>query len=355
MDFWIPDDAISPQQRHGELSALTLPTSVEDGSKAHRAGAVSTGRAHAKAILLGEHAVVYGTPALALPIPQLTATASAAWSGHAAESPGDLTFTMTGSASRAVTAQAFDGLRRLTAAFKAHLGVTGGPHLDVSLDGAIPPGRGLGSSAANARAIILALAGLFGRKLAEDEVFDLVQEAENLTHGRASGVDAMAVGATAPLLFQAGRAQTLDIGCDGLFVIADSGTAGSTKEAIDLLRAGFRATPGTEKRFMHRASRLVDDAKASLAEGEPEEFGACLTEYHDLLRGAGLSTGPIDALVDAALQAGSLGAKITGGGLGGCVLAMSRPERAGEVARRLRAAGAVQTWAVPLRRPTHER
>nr|BAB07817.1 mevalonate kinase [Kitasatospora griseola] len=334
---------------------MTLPTSVEEGSKAHRARAVGTGRAHAKAILLGEHAVVYGTPALAMPIPQLAVTASAGWSGRSAESRGGPTFTMTGSASRAVTAQALDGLRRLTASVKAHTGVTDGQHLDVSLDGAIPPGRGLGSSAANARAIILALADLFGRELTEGEVFDLVQEAENLTHGRASGVDAVTVGATAPLLFRAGTAQALDIGCDALFVVADSGTAGSTKEAIELLRAGFRAGAGKEERFMHRAAHLVDDARASLAEGEPEAFGSCLTEYHGLLRGAGLSTDRIDALVDAALQADSLGAKITGGGLGGCVLAMSRPERAEEVARQLHAAGAVRTWAVQLRRSTHER
>ena len=334
---------------------MTLPTSVEEGSKAHRARAVGTGRAHAKAILLGEHAVVYGTPALAMPVPQLAVTASAVWSGQSAEGRGDPTFTMTGSASRPVTAQALDGLRHLTDAFKAHIGVTGGPHVDVSLDGAIPPGRGLGSSAANARAIILALADLFGRKLTDGEVFDLVQAAENLTHGRASGVDAMTVGATAPLLFQAGKARALDIGCDALCVVADSGTAGSTKEAVELLRAGFQAGTGKEERFMRRAAQLVDHAKASLAEGEPEKFGTCLTDYHDLLRGQGLSTDRIDALVDAALRAGSLGAKITGGGLGGCVLAVSRPERAGEVARQLHAAGAVQTWAVQLRRSTHER
>ncbi|WP_232733760.1 mevalonate kinase [Kitasatospora sp. CB02891] len=328
---------------------------MEEGSKAHRARTVGTGRAHAKAILLGEHAVVYGTPALAMPVPQLAVTASAGWSSHSAGSRGDPTFTMTGPASRgAVTAQASDGLRRLTAAFEAHTGATGGHHLDVSLDGAIPPGRGLGSSAANARAIVLALADLFGRKLTEREVFDLVQAAENLTHGRASGVDAMTVGAAAPLLFQSGEAQALDIGCDALVVVADSGTAGSTKEAVELLRAGFRAGTGKEERFMRRAAQLVDDARASLAEGEPEEFGSCLTGYHDLLRGAGLSTDRIDALVEAALQADSLGAKITGGGLGGCVLAVSRPERAGEVARQLHAAGAVRTWAVPLRRSTHE-
>ncbi len=331
---------------------MTLPTSVDGVSENHRARSVGIGRAHAKAILLGEHAVVYGTPALALPIPQLTATASAGWTAHPSDARGDLSFTMTGSASRAVLTLATDGLRRLTTAFKARMGVAGEPHLDVILDGAIPPGRGLGSSAANSRAIVLALADLFGRDLAENTAFDLVQTAENMTHGRASGVDAMTVGATAPLLFQAGEAKELSIGCDGLFIIADSGTAGSTKEAVELLHTAFRSESGAQDRFLSRATQLIEEAQQALAEGEAEELGARLTDYHELLREVGLSTDKIDAMVDAALKAGSLGAKITGGGLGGCVLAMTQPEQAREVARQLHEAGAVQTWVVPLRKVT---
>lgn len=337
------------QKRQRELSALTLPTSVEGASESHRARSVGTGRAHAKAILLGEHAVVYGAPALALPIPQLTVTASAGWSSHTSDNQGDLSFTMTGSPSRAMVTQASDGMRRLTAEFKARMGVAGGPHLDVILDGAIPPGRGLGSSAATSRAIAFALADLFGRELTESTAFDLVQTAENMAHGRASGVDAMAVGASRPLLFQAGQTRELSIGCDGLFIIADSGVAGSTKEAVELLSAGFKRRAGAQERFVRRASELTEAARQALADGRPKELGARLTDYHELLLAAGLSTDQIDALVAAALRAGSLGAKVTGGGLGGCVIALTQPEHAREVTRQLHEAGAVQTWVVPLK------
>jgi len=329
---------------------LTLPTSVEGVSDNRRARSVGVGHAHAKAILLGEHAVVYGAPALALPIPQLSTTASAGWSGHASGTDDDLSFTITGSASRAVVTLATDSLRQLTAVFKERMGVEGRPHLDVILDGAIPPGRGLGSSAATSRAIILALADLFGRELTESTAFELVQTAENMTHGRASGVDAMTVGAQAPLLFQRGAAQELRIGCEGLFIVADSGTSGSTKEAVELLRDGFRRHSGAQESFLARATELTEEARLALAAGKPEELGSRLTDYHALMRAAGLSTDRIDAMVGAALKAGSLGAKITGGGLGGCVLALTQPEQAGQVARRLHEAGAVQTWVVPLRR-----
>ena len=73
------------------------------------------------------------------------------------------------------------------------------------------------------------------------------------------------------------------------------------------------------------------------------------TANHELLAGAGLSTDLIDTLVETALSAGALGAKISGGGLGGCMIALTRePHRAQAVARRLRAAGAVRTWVVPV-------
>ncbi|MFD3701052.1 mevalonate kinase [Streptomyces sp. NPDC058646] len=336
--------------RQGELSALTLPTSAAGTSESHWVRSVGTGRAHAKSILLGEHAVVYGAPAIALPVPQLPVTASAGWSSRTRGEPGGISFTMTGSAVRRVGTQGSEGLRRLVTAFRAAVGMQDSPHLDVIIDGSVPPGRGLGSSAACARAVVLALADLCGVEVSERATFDLVQTAENVAHGRASGVDAVAVGASAPLLFRQGEAEELEVGCDGLFIVADSGVIGSTKEAVDLLREGFRRHPGAQERFVDRAAQLTHEASLALAAGKPEELGSRLTEYHGLLRAGGLSTDRIEAMVGAALAAGSLGAKITGGGLGGCVIALTQPEQAREVTWRLHDAGAEQTWVVPLRR-----
>ncbi|MDI3390552.1 mevalonate kinase [Streptomyces sp. B-S-A8] len=319
----------------------------------HRARSIGSGSAHAKAILLGEHAVVYGAPAIALPVPQLTVTASAGWSPDTAHDQYDVLFTMTGSASRPLVTEASDRLGRLVTEVKAFLGVTESPHLDVIVDCAIPPGRGLGSSAACARAIVLALADLFGREMSQSAAYDLVQTAERVAHGRASGVDARAVGASAPMMFQSGEVHEPLIGCDGLFIIADSGDMGRTKDAVELLRAGFKEHAGAQEKFLRRASELTDEARRALAEGRPEKLGACLTDNHELLRAAGLSTGRIDALVEAALAAGSLGAKITGGGLGGCAIALTRMEQARQVTRRLHEAGATQTWAVPLKGRSH--
>ncbi|MEU5902597.1 mevalonate kinase [Streptomyces venezuelae] len=333
-----------------ELSALTppAPAPVPDAAPARRARTVGVGRAHAKTILLGEHAVVYGAPALALPVPQLAVTASAGWSAPGPGGSGGVSLTMTGSPSRPVATEASEGLRQLAAEFRATVDVAQDVHLEVILDCAIPPGRGLGSSAACARAVVLALADLFGREVSARTVFDLVQSAENVAHGRASGVDATAVGAPGPLLFQQGTAQDLEVGCEGLFIVADSGEVGRTKDAVTRLREGFTRHPGSRHHFLRRAALLTDRARQALAQDTPDALGPYLTAYHHLLREARLSTERIDALVEAALAAGSLGAKITGGGLGGCMIALVPSDQAGTVTRRLHAAGAQQTWVLPL-------
>jgi mevalonate kinase len=115
------------------------------------------------------------------------------------------------------------------------------------------------------------------------------------------------------------------------------------------VRAGFERRPGALAEFVDAVTEMTDAAVRDLAVGDTAGLGAWLTECHGLLRGLGLSTEPIDVLVDAALAAGGLGAKLSGGGLGGCVVALAnRPDRARELAAALLAAGAVRTWAIPV-------
>ena len=247
--------------------------------------------------------------------------------------------------------------------------------VDVLIDCTIPQGRGLGSSAACARAAVMALADAFDRRLDAGAVFDLVQASEKVAHGSASGIDALATGATSLLFFRSGTARELPIAMpvvgsprppepttgpddagpqfdvDGLFVIADSGVGGSTKEAVELLRSKFERDAETHDAFVRRVSTLTHAAVRDLAHGELSDFGGRLTENHRLLQDIGISTDLIDELVEAALAAGSLGAKITGGGLGGCMIALAAdPHQAEAVAHRLNEAGAVRTWVIPAGR-----
>ncbi|HET8684458.1 MAG TPA: mevalonate kinase [Micromonosporaceae bacterium] len=338
-------------------------------------GRPGVGRAHGKAILLGEHAVVYGAPALVIPVPQLTVTANATRLPGPGDGADKVSFATAGPGTAPVTPLAADGLRHLVAELKERTAVVERVCVDVLIDSAIPPGRGLGSSAACARAVVLALADVLGRRLGAGVVFDLVQVSEKAAHGRASGIDALATGATSPLLFRDGTARELPIAMsgdgsahppersdgragasrpsvfDGLFVIADSGASGSTRDAVELVRRRFEREAQAQEAFVRRVSSLTHAALRDLAHGQLGDFGARLTENHRLLHEIGISTDRIDALVEAALAAGGLGAKITGGGLGGCMIALAGdPRQAEAVVRRLHEAGAVQTWVVPTGR-----
>lgn len=328
------------------------------------ASVVGEGRAHAKSILCGEHAVVYGAPAVAIPMRQVPVTVWARRSGE----PGGQVSLVNVAPGQANTAdrradeapaaarlwdrsrEADSGLHDLVAAFFRTTGITA-CGIDLSVDCAIPPGRGMGSSAACGRAVVLALASLFGRIVDADTVFDLVQTAERVAHGSPSGVDTVATGSPVPIWFQSGVTKELSVGLDGVFVIADSGVPGETKAAVDMLRARFEADPASRTRFLRRSSVITASAVEDLTLGRAGDLGRRLTENHELLSEFGLSTAELDRLLAAALDAGCLGGKLSGGGLGGCVVVLAdSPEHAERATAALRTAGATATWSVPTGR-----
>jgi mevalonate kinase len=321
---------------------MTLSTPQRGGAATTAHVTSGSGRAHAKAILLGEHAVLHGSPALAIPVPQL---AVAALATRFAE-PGVTSFLVQ---EQNRTRPCFSvGLQRIASALADS---SGGRRTEVLLGSRIPAGRGLGSSAACARAVVLALAAASGHELTQREVYELTQLAENVAHGQASGVDALTTGSNTPLLFENGTAEQVHIGFDGLFVIADSGVAGQTKDAVHLVRDAFEQWPGAREHFVGTVSELVRSAVRELADGDAIGFGRSMTECHTALRDLGVSTSLIDTMVDVAVSAGALGAKISGGGLGGCVVALAdRPQAASSVSRALYEAGATRTWTVPAGR-----
>lgn len=299
------------------------------------------GRAHAKAILLGEHSVVYGAPAIALPIRSLEVTASL----EASEVSAIRSALYTGPA-----AEAPAGLAPVLTAWRAALERCGAPDrpATLTLQSSIPWGRGLGSSAAVAAAVVAAVAADAGAALPDDVRHELIQRAETVAHGSPSGIDARAVVASTPFRFQRGTADAIDVGAPLTFVIADTGSAGSTAEAVASVRALRDSHPRTVDTAVERMAELADEAAIAIAEADPDALGARMGAAHELLALLGVSSESLDALVGAAHAAGSPGAKLTGGGRGGCVIALSLSPETDDLERALRSAGAHRTWTTTL-------
>lgn len=299
---------------------------------------------HAKVILLGEHAVVHGAPAIVLPVHALHLTATVTGC------PGPIQ----------VHSELFHGDADAAAAFLAvpvtaitetlrtlGLAETG---VRARVHGLVPPERGLGSSAAVAAALSAAVADYAGAELSERQRFDVIQTAERVAHGTPSGLDARGVVADVPLWFEGGRVAALQAHADVAFVVADTGRPGGTRAAVADVAALRRSQPERVDEALRRITEHTRAAAGELAAGQTSALGARMTAVHQMLASLTVSSPELDRLVDAALHAGALGAKLTGGGRGGCVLALAAgPSHAESLALALRSAGAVDAWVITAR------
>ncbi|SER53673.1 mevalonate kinase [Propionibacterium cyclohexanicum] len=302
-----------------------------------------SGDTWAKIILFGEHSVVYGHPALALPLRSLRMHAQVR---PAAGVPMLRSLDYRGEL--AASGRRFACLRR---AVDVALERVGQPHarLDIETVSDFPPERGMGSSAASAGAVIRAVLGAFGVSASPAELFELTQQAEQVAHGQPSGLDAAVTAAQGPVRFESGRMELVQMKLDAHLVVADSGIRGSTRVAVTGVRERYEREPGAVGELLADLGGLARQALRDVAEGNVHPLGEAMNHAQQLLTSLGVSHERLDVLNDAAIRAGALGAKLTGGGLGGCVISLAPTARiAQQVRSALTGAGAVATWIHPL-------
>jgi len=299
-----------------------------------------TGRATAKAILFGEHSVLYGSAALAVPVTALPVEAVVT------AVPGDVdrlhSTLYAGRVDRAP-----ERTRPTVTAIAAARAAIGAPDvpLHVRVHSDIPAERGLGSSAAVAAAIVDAVVAAHGVTLSDAQRHEAVQAAERAAHGTPSGLDARAVSALVPIRFRDGAADELVVAAPLHLVIADTGIRGRTREAVRAVRDRHANDSTGTERIIAALSGLCDLGARALAAGDVPEVGAAMTEAHALLNALGVGDPALDHLSRAAVAHGALGAKLTGGGRGGCALALATDaDHAVSLAGALRAAGAAAVW-----------
>jgi mevalonate kinase len=283
------------------------------------------GFGHGKVIIVGEHAVVHGHAALAAGISTGIAVEARrgegrlrvpGWNLEASAGDG----TPVGRALEAI-------VRRIEA-----------PALDFVADARIPSRAGLGSSAALATAVARAAVAAAGQANAADLVDEAVAAAEEVFHGSPSGIDAAAAKSGLCGRFsRAGGWRPVPVLQKITFCVGLSGRPRDTAAqvaAVGRLRERLPAAGDV----LALLGRLADDAAGALAKGDVDGLGRIMDAAHGLLAALRLSSPELEVLVHGARAAGAVGAKLTGAGGGGAVIALA-PGHERDVLGRWRAAG----------------
>ena len=292
-----------------------------------------------KIILFGEHAVVYGRPAIAVPITHLRATATI---GPAPPGSGlTLVARDLGTRVRMSTASSDHSLAAAARATLDHLCLPQ-PDATVTIRSTIPIASGMGSGAAVAAALVRALATFLGRALERAEISQLVFEVEKIHHGTPSGIDNTVVVYEEPMFFQRGRpVERLSVGAPVRLLVGDTGIRSSTRAVVQDVRRHWKQDPPRYNALFDRVGGITCQARRAIETGTTDALGPLMDKNHELLTDLGVSSGELDDLVDAARFAGALGAKLSGAGRGGNMIALVEEGVADDVERALRNAGAV--------------
>jgi mevalonate kinase len=294
-----------------------------------------------KIILLGEHAVVYGQPAIAVPVQQVQATVTVASAGPRTGltiAALDLDKVI-----RVADAAPDDPLAAMVRLTLDHLHVPA-PDAKLTIHSTIPIAGGLGSGTAVSTAIVRALVAFLGRELTAESVSRLVYEVEKLHHGTPSGIDNTVVAFGMPVYFVKGQPiETFSVGMSLHLIVADTGVTSPTRVAVNDVRKAWELDAAGYESVFSQIGTIVKEARGIIETGGPEaRLGALMNRNQELLRGLDVSSPELDCLVTTAREAGAMGAKLSGAGRGGNMIALVKTEEQQQVVDALRRAGAVR-------------
>lgn len=313
--------------------------------KATTSEQTAIGVAHSKLILIGEHAVVHGQPAIAIPFPLVGIEALID------DVPGAVKIDSTfyhGPINLAP--DALDGLINCVRATLDHLKI---PERDllIRIKSSIPPGKGLGSSASVAIAVVRSLFNHADTELSEETLLMLANISETYAHGAPSGIDTLTITSESPVWYEKDLPfHFIKPQSDFHFVVADSGRKGDTRLAVESVADLLRSAPRKIQASLDRIGEITHQARRALEKASKQLLGKTLNEAQKELEALGVSDAGLNRLIYVARQEGALGAKLTGGGNGGCIIALARNEaHSKQLCEKLKGFGAHAVWPFVLR------
>lgn len=314
--------------------------------KAASSEQTTIGTAHSKLILIGEHAVVHGQPAIAIPFPLVGVESSiekragrvelesTLYSGPIDEAPEPLL-----------------GIRNCVQATLRYLEI---PYKDliIRIKSSIPPGKGLGSSASVAIAVVRSLFAHAGKMYRREELLDLANISETYAHGAPSGIDTLTITSKCPVWFEkSGHVDYILPSEDFHFVVADTGRVGDTRTAVESVANLLKVAPKKIQSKITRLGEITHQARHALEKASKHLLGQILDEAQKELEALGVSDAGLNRLIQFAREEGALGAKLTGGGNGGCIIALARNElHSRQLSEKLKRFGAHKVWPFVLKK-----
>ncbi|MGB5412199.1 MAG: hydroxymethylglutaryl-CoA reductase, degradative [Woeseiaceae bacterium] len=271
-----------------------------------------------KVILLGEHAVVYGKHALALPIRD----AALAWVDRCEN--GLLLKVPEWQLAREIDPDSSDTIDAAVALILRELDVPCAG-FRINVRPRLPGAMGLGSSATFAVAIIRAFESALELQLTAERINEIAFECEKLAHGTPSGVDNTLAVHAVPMLFRndAGlHIELLSLAHAPSLLVAWGDEKGSTIEQVSAVRQRRAESPAEFAHIFEQIDALTVQGASLLQQGDFARLGQLMNICHGLLNAIGVSTPGLERMVDIARQHGALGAKLTGAGGGGSIVAL---------------------------------
>lgn len=295
------------------------------------------GHGTGKIILMGEHAVVYGEPAIAFPFRGVGVTAtftqasrnqltSSHYSGLLDEAP-----------------EALQMIQQLTKRLCQQFHPTS---FHLTIESTVPAARGMGSSAAVATAITRAFFDWIDAPLSAMDLLEYVNFSESIAHGNPSGIDAATTSGSQPLYFEKGKAfLAFPLNIDAYLLVADTGILGRTREAVAAVAQLKRTHPKQTNQLIADLGKLSRLTKEAIIHNQPQLLGYYMNQAQADLKALTVSNERLDTYIQLALDCGALGAKLTGGGRGGCFIVLCQDyQSALAIQLQLKKAGVTDTW-----------